>query len=150
MSLHFCYTIYDIHLTLLFEAKRSYEACCVIHSRTLSALIVGILLCREQVNFQWDDDEIRFVLHQHAELDFYIASSLKPQSANRHVVPLGHIILIASQPVFTKTQNTRDSVISFCMIKNDFVRLYRCVNSAESLTSWISSNKIWNTFFPLY
>jgi hypothetical protein len=26
---------------------------------------------REQVNFQWDDDEIRFVLDQHAELDFY-------------------------------------------------------------------------------
>jgi hypothetical protein len=25
---------------------------------------------REQVNFQWDDDEIRFVLDQHAELDF--------------------------------------------------------------------------------
>ena len=25
---------------------------------------------QEQVNFQWDDDEIRFVLDQHAELDF--------------------------------------------------------------------------------
>jgi len=32
---------------------------------------------REQVNYQWDDDEIRFVLDQHAELDFYNASSLK-------------------------------------------------------------------------
>ena len=27
---------------------------------------------QEQVNFQWDDDEVRFVLDQHAELDFYI------------------------------------------------------------------------------
>jgi hypothetical protein len=54
----------------------------------------------EQVNFQWDDDEVRFVLDQHAELDFYIASSLKQQSADRHVAPLGHIILIPSQPVF--------------------------------------------------
>jgi hypothetical protein len=41
-----------------------------------------------------------FVLDQHAELDFYSASSLKQQSAGRHVAPLGHIILIPSQPVF--------------------------------------------------
>jgi hypothetical protein len=43
------------------------------------------------VNFQWEDDdddddddddkEVRFVLDQHAELDFYSASSLKQQSA---------------------------------------------------------------------
>ena len=49
---------------------------------------------REQVNFQWDDDGVRFVLDQHAELDFYSASSLKQQSAGRHVAPLGHIFLI--------------------------------------------------------
>jgi len=54
-----------------------------------------------EVNFQWDDDEVRFVLDQHAELDFYSASSLKQQSADRHVAPLGHIILIPNQPVFT-------------------------------------------------
>jgi hypothetical protein len=54
-----------------------------------------------QVNFKWDDDEVRFVLDQHAELDFYSASSLKQQSAGRHVAPLGHIILIPSQSVFT-------------------------------------------------
>ena len=36
----------------------------------------------------------------HGELDFYSASSLKQQSAERHVAPLGHIILIPSQPVF--------------------------------------------------
>jgi hypothetical protein len=35
---------------------------------------------REQVNFQRDDDEVRFVLGQRAELDFYRASSLKQQS----------------------------------------------------------------------
>ena len=40
------------------------------------------------------------VLDQHAELDFYSASSLKQQSMDRHVVQLGHIILIPSQPVF--------------------------------------------------
>ena len=51
------------------------------------------------VNFQWDDDEVRFVLYQHDEFDFYInnASSLKQQSADIHVALLGHIILILSQ-----------------------------------------------------
>ena len=55
---------------------------------------------REQVNFQWDDDEVRFILDQHAELDFYSASSLKQQSVGKHVVPLGHIVMIPSRPVF--------------------------------------------------
>jgi hypothetical protein len=44
--------------------------------------------------FQWDDVEVPFVLEQHAELDYYSASSLKQQSVGRH------IILIMSQPVF--------------------------------------------------
>jgi hypothetical protein len=43
---------------------------------------------------------VRFVLDQHAELDFYSTSLLKQQSVGRHVAPLGHIILIPSQPVF--------------------------------------------------
>jgi len=42
-------------------------------------------------NFQLNDDEAHFVLDQHAELDIY---------AGRHVVPIGHIILIPNQPVF--------------------------------------------------
>jgi hypothetical protein len=58
---------------------------------------------REQVNFQKDDDDVRFVLDQHAELDFYSAISLKHQSAVRHVAPLGHIILNPSHPVFALT-----------------------------------------------
>jgi hypothetical protein len=54
-----------------------------------------------QVDFHWDDDdEVRFVLDQHTELDYYSASSLKQQSAGRHIAPLGHIILTPSQPVF--------------------------------------------------
>ena len=56
---------------------------------------------REQANFQWDDDDqVRFVLDQHAELDLYSASLLKQQSASRRVAPLVHIILIPGQPVF--------------------------------------------------
>ena len=53
---------------------------------------------REQVNFQRDDDEVRSVLDQHAEMDFYSASSLKQQYVGRHVAPLAHIIMIPSQP----------------------------------------------------
>jgi hypothetical protein len=49
---------------------------------------------REQVNLQRDDDEVRFILDQRVELDFFSVSSLKQQSAGRHVAPLGHVILI--------------------------------------------------------
>jgi hypothetical protein len=34
----------------------------------------------ENVNFQWDDHEVRFVPDQHEGLDFYSANSLKQQS----------------------------------------------------------------------
>jgi hypothetical protein len=62
---------------------------------------ISAISWREQVNFQSDDDdEVNFVLDQHADLDFYSARSLKQESADRHVAPLGHIILITSQPVF--------------------------------------------------
>ena len=46
------------------------------------------------------DEEIRFVLDNHAELDVYSANSPKQQSEDMHVAPLGHIIMIPSQPVF--------------------------------------------------
>ena len=35
------------------------------------------ILRLEQVNFQWDDDDVSFVLDQHAKLDFFNASSMK-------------------------------------------------------------------------
>ena len=51
----------------------------------------------------WNDDDVCFVLDQHAELDLYSASSLKQQYAYSHVAPLGHILLIPNQPVFALT-----------------------------------------------
>jgi len=45
-----------------------------------------------------NNDEARFVVDQH--VFFYRSSSLTQQSADRHVVQLGHIILIPSQSVF--------------------------------------------------
>jgi hypothetical protein len=60
----------------------------------------------DQVNYQWDDDdEVRFILDKQAELDVYSARLLKQQSAGRHVAPLGHIIMIPSQPVFALLNN---------------------------------------------
>ena len=50
---------------------------------------------------QWDDDDVHFVLDQHAYLDFYSASSRRQQFTDRHVTPVRHIILIPSQPVFS-------------------------------------------------
>jgi hypothetical protein len=55
---------------------------------------ISAISWREEVNFQWDDDEFRFVLDQHAELDLHSASSLTQQSVDRHVAPLGLIISI--------------------------------------------------------
>jgi hypothetical protein len=52
---------------------------------------------RDQVTIRLDDDDFRFVLDQHTKLDLYNASSLKQQSACRHVAPLGHIIPIPNQ-----------------------------------------------------
>jgi hypothetical protein len=48
----------------------------------------------------WDYDDFRFVLDQHAWLDFFSASSVKQQFAGMHVAPLRHIILSPNQPVF--------------------------------------------------
>ena len=42
------------------------------------------------------------MLDQHAELDLYSDSSLKQQSADRHVAPLGHII--PRQPVIARVR----------------------------------------------
>jgi hypothetical protein len=51
----------------------------------------------------WCIDNVRFVLDQHALLYAYSTNLLKQQSMSRHVAPLGHIILITSQPVFALT-----------------------------------------------
>jgi len=40
---------------------------------------------------QFFDDDVYFVLDQHAKLDFYSVSSLKQQSTGRYVAPLRNI-----------------------------------------------------------
>jgi hypothetical protein len=41
-------------------------------TRTSQFSIFSAISWREQVIFQWDDDEVRFVLDQHAELEFIV------------------------------------------------------------------------------
>jgi hypothetical protein len=60
-----------------------------VHAASYTANRIGGVMVR-----------VRFVLEQHAELDLYSARSLKQQSADRHVAPVGHIILIPSRPEF--------------------------------------------------
>ena len=55
---------------------------------------------REKFNLQSDDDEVRLVPDQHANLNLYSASSLKQQTVDSYVAPLEHIILIPSQLIF--------------------------------------------------
>jgi hypothetical protein len=45
-----------------------------------NSAILSATSWREQVNFQWDDDEVHFVPDQHTGLFFDSASSLKQQS----------------------------------------------------------------------
>jgi hypothetical protein len=73
-----------------YKQKNGMSLCIVSEWFLLSAKIVQL----------YHDDDVRSVLDQYALLNLYKASSLKQQSADRHVIPLGHIILIQSQPVF--------------------------------------------------
>jgi quinol-cytochrome oxidoreductase complex cytochrome b subunit len=71
---------------------------------------------------------IWYLYNQHAELDFNSASSPKQQSADRHVAPLGHIILIPTQLIFVLTPYF--SVLSRETTKNNFNEI------AELMQTW--------------
>ena len=47
-----------------------------------------------------DDDDFHFVVDRHAEMDVYTVTSLKHQSAGRHVDPLAETTLILRHSVF--------------------------------------------------
>jgi hypothetical protein len=63
----------------------------------VNSAIFPAIAWREQVNFKRNDDEVRFVLDQHALLDFCSASSLKQQSYKQatHIAyrPISHFVL---------------------------------------------------------
>ena len=64
-------------------------------------VIFSAISMPQQVTSWWnDDDYVRLVLDQYAELNLYSSETLKQQSAGRYVPSLGHVILIPRQPVF--------------------------------------------------
>jgi hypothetical protein len=66
-----------------------------------SAILLSyIKASTSKLSMRLDDGEVCFVLDLHAGLNLHSASTLKQQSVRIHVAPLGHIILIPSQPVF--------------------------------------------------
>jgi hypothetical protein len=78
----------------------------------------------------WEDNDVLFVLDQHAEFDFYSASSLKQKSTGRSVASLWHIILIPRQQAFALSP-------------------YSCVLSREATyTNLTVLGLIWTWFDP--
>jgi hypothetical protein len=68
---------YNIDNTVVIT---SVSDCCLMPTQQFFSYIMV-----EQINFQWND-EVRFVLDQHAKLDFfYSTSSLKQQSSDKHL-----------------------------------------------------------------
>jgi hypothetical protein len=74
-----------------------------LHSRCFVDIMHIFIINIKKYELWMQNLGYRFVLDQHAEVGFYSAISLKQQSADRHVAPLGHIILIPIQPVFVLT-----------------------------------------------
>jgi hypothetical protein len=76
---------------------------------------------RDQVTFRRDDDVILFVLDQHTLLDLYSASSLKQQSAGRHVAPLSWFQVNQSLLFFLKSiclaENQKYQFIDFSLTR---------------------------------
>jgi hypothetical protein len=50
---------------------------CIVYFEFMMIYYILYEMNENVVIFRWDEDEVRFVLDQHAELDFYSASSLK-------------------------------------------------------------------------
>jgi hypothetical protein len=80
---------------------------------------------------RWDHDDVRFVIDQDAELDFFNASALKQQSECRHVAPFWHIILIRSQAVFVVSPECRvwlaenqEIPILFIVVKQNILQFH--------------------------
>jgi hypothetical protein len=104
----------------------------------------GTISWREQVNFQWDDDQVHFVLDQH----FYSASSLKKQSADRHVVPLWHIILILSQPVIALSRETHKHWFNIKILLSSQVG-HRLIYTPFDICYVVVIQKTWQTVMIL-
>ena len=102
----------------------------MVTKRVLNYLIFGMMWGESYVSYVartsyiWWDDDICFVLDQHAQLDLYSASSLKQQSANRHVAPLKthypdlkptNVFLFLLNATWFSGEATNTNLIVFCL-----------------------------------
>ena len=86
----------DIHISKHLFAQWVSDFCLSPTQQFHSYIMV------RTANFQWNYDEVHFVLDCQGLLDFYSAISLKQQSVDRYAAQPEDItcILIPSQPVF--------------------------------------------------
>jgi hypothetical protein len=63
--------------------------CCLTPTQQFFSYLMG-----RRCYIRWDDNNVHFVLDQDALFDLYCSSSMKRKSADRHVAPFGHMILI--------------------------------------------------------
>jgi hypothetical protein len=70
------------------------------------------------------DDDVRFVLEQYDKLYSYSSISRKHQSVGRHFGPLGHIILIPSQPVC--------ALNPYCVLSRETTNTNVCLTRPDS------------------
>jgi hypothetical protein len=81
---------------------------------------------REQVNFQWNDDEVHFVPDQHPLLDLYCASTLKQQSAicvtcMIHLPPIRYLLSINPFIIlFNRIRGAMVSVLASIVVDHGF------------------------------
>jgi hypothetical protein len=59
--------IYIVETLLLLLIKLDYSNSIVLHKYTISEWVIVTFI---YINFQWNDDKVRFALYEHAELDF--------------------------------------------------------------------------------
>ena len=79
-----CHNVVDLIEWLLFNAN-----------------IANFQLYHGETKLIFNEMMMRSALYEiNTKLDFYSATSQKQQSAEKHIAPLGHFIVILNQPVF--------------------------------------------------
>ena len=110
-------------------------------------------MMRTKLHFQWDNDVVRFVLDQHAKLDFYSAYSLQQQSAGRHVAPLRHIIMIVSLPVFALTPLWRSNKYKFeltTLVVTDTDCIGSCKSNYNTIMATTAHSRHYTSLYLYY
>ena len=96
---HWLHTYLYINLSYHHGHDRKVKAIVQVN---YTKLFCSYIMARTSY-IKWNDYEVRFVLDQHADLNFCRASSQKRHSSGRHVAPFGHIVQIPRQTICVLT-----------------------------------------------